>query len=73
MRTRSAMKNIQLRNEDHEKRRWKTMMAVNKRADCQAWNLYTVECLVSIQLASMLYLYIPVGTNGGSERSTIPT
>lgn len=40
MRTRSPMKNIQLRNEDQDKRRWKTMRAVNRRADCQAWNLY---------------------------------
>lgn len=37
------MKNIQLRKEDQEKRMWKTMMAVKRSADCQAWNLYIQE------------------------------
>lgn len=47
MRTRSPRKNIQLRKEDQEKRRWKTMMAVKRRADCQAWNLYNQIKIVS--------------------------
>jgi hypothetical protein len=35
----SPMKKSQLRKPDHEKMRWKSMMAVNTRDDCQAWNL----------------------------------
>lgn len=39
IRARSPMKKNQLRNRDQENKRWKTIIAVNKRADCQAWNL----------------------------------
>lgn len=43
------MKMTQLRNEDQDNRTWKTMTAVKRRADCQAWNLHTDMVLVSMR------------------------
>lgn len=43
------MKMIQLRKEDQDNRTWKTMTAVKRRADCQAWNLHTEPVLVSMR------------------------
>lgn len=39
------MKKNQLRKVDQEKMRWKTMIAVKRRADCQAWNLQGCQSL----------------------------
>lgn len=36
----SQRKRTQLRKEDQERTRWRTRMAVNRREDCQAWNLH---------------------------------
>jgi hypothetical protein len=44
MRARSQRKRSHPKNTDHENIRWIMKTAVNRSADCQAWNLLVVSC-----------------------------
>lgn len=44
IRPRSQRKSSHPKNADHEKMRWTIKTAVNRSADCQAWNLVGVSC-----------------------------
>lgn len=44
IRPRSQRKSSHPKNTDHEKTRWMMKTAVNRSADCQAWNLLCVSC-----------------------------